>query len=207
MIFSYCHMKPQVCYDFRCAYTINLSVRRRDFFDVDGFHDQIRPVYYEDLAFGCRILGAERKGVWHEPAARVVHRHPMTLHQYLDREELLGLMAPVLAQHCPLAFGRLMANRSVEGIADDFRRWRQDVKMSIYSPLYTKVREACVQSQAVLGQGSERISSIERLHRLHLPLKLAAFRQGFLRGLELRDDDCWQERRPTGLWRPLFLAA
>ena len=202
MIFSYCHMKPHVCYDFRCAYTINLSVRRQDFIDAGGFHEQIRPVYYEDLAFGCRVLGPERKGIWHEPAARVLHRHSLTLDQYLDREELLGLMAPVVAQHCPQAFARLMANRCVETITRDFQAWSKGNK-SMYPALYRKVRQACEMSEQTLGQGETRMSAMTALHQLHIPLKLLAFRLGFLRGLDLVDDEHWQARRAKGLWRSL----
>jgi hypothetical protein len=39
------------------------------------------------------------------------------------------------------------------------------------------------------------------LYQMHVPLKRFAFRQGFLRGLKLRDDACWKERVSTGAWR------
>ncbi len=155
MIFSYCHMSPHTWYDFRCAYSLNLSLRREDFLGCGGFHEYLRPVYYEDLAFGCRLLGPERKGVWHEPAARVLHRHPLTLEEYLDREELLGLMAPVLARECPEAFARILANRSVEQITRDFRT-RMQGDTGIYVTLYRRLREKLSVPLTNLGDGVQR---------------------------------------------------
>jgi hypothetical protein len=200
MIFSYCHATAHCWYPFRIAYSLNLSVRYRDFVASGGFPDLIRPYYYEDLAFGCRVLGPTRQGLYYEPAARVLHRHPMTFEQYLDREELLGIMAPVLAQVCPEAFAVLMAGRAVEEIARDFEQKLQgDPK--VYRSLFTRVREKLAQPAETLGQGPERTRGIETLYQLHIPVKLLAFRLGFLRGMELRDDSRWQERKPAGLWR------
>ena len=82
----------------------------------------LRPVYYEDLAFGYRMLGPSRSGVFYEPAARVLHRHPTTLDQYLDREELLGLMAPVLGKVCPEAFAAIHGKEVPASLAAKFPR-------------------------------------------------------------------------------------
>ena len=109
MVFFYGGLTSGACYDFRHAWTLNLSVRRDDFMAAGGFYDELRPVYFEDLALGYRLLGPARKGVFYHPAARVLHRHPTTLEQYLDREELLGLMAPVLARVDPAACQMLVS--------------------------------------------------------------------------------------------------
>lgn len=200
MIFSYCHAERHCWYPFRIAYSLNLSVWYSDFVASGGFHDLIRPYYYEDLAFGCRVLGPQRQGLFYEPAARVLHRHPMTFDQYLDREELLGIMAPVLAKVCPEAFHILMAGRALEQIASDFRL-KLAGDTAVYRRLYGHLREQLALSAETLGQGPSRQHGIEKLYQLHIPVKLLAFRLGFLRGLELADDAFWRDRKPAGLWR------
>jgi len=150
----------------------------------------------------CRMIGPERKGVWHEPAARVLHRHPLALGPYLDREELLGLMAPVLHRLCPEAFARIMANRDIQDIARDFRA-RLASDLSVYRQIFRRVVERFAQPSAVLGEGDARRLAIKAAYQLHIPLKLLAFRLGFLKGLELVDDACWRERQPAGLWRKI----
>jgi len=204
MIFSYCHMKPHCLYPFRCAYTLNLSVRREDFFSAGGFPEEVRPVFYEDLALGYRVMGPDRDGVLFEPAARVLHRHPLTLDAYLDREELMGIMAPVLARVCPEAFAVLMAHRDVEQIAADFCK-RSAADTTVYRQLYGRFRDLEKTSHTTLGVGDERAKKVLNLFKVHIPLKLTAFRRGFLRGMELRDDARWEERRAMGLWREAIL--
>jgi hypothetical protein len=199
MIFSYCHLKAHQWHSFRAAYSLNLSVRLPDFQGVGGFPEQLRPYYYEDLAFVFRVMGPERAGVYFEPRARVVHRHPLSFAQYLDREEMLGLMAPVLAGACPEVFAALMAGRSVEAIAQDFRR-KLDGDKGVYPSLFRHLQEQFAQPDAILGQGDVRAQNLHRLHQLHLPLRLLAFRLGFLQGLDWAGDGHWRDRRPTGLW-------
>jgi hypothetical protein len=201
MVFSYCHLTTKQWYPFRTAYSLNLSIRYQDFQEVGGFPEEIRPYYYEDLAFAYRVLGPQRAGVFYAPAARVLHRHPLTFASYLDREEMLGLMAPVLAQVCPDAFAALMAGRSVETIADDFRQKLAGDK-TLYPPLFRHLQEKFTQPANTLGAGEGRTQAIQRLYQLHLPLRLLAFRVGFLQGLKWLQDQDWQRRRPSGLWRP-----
>ncbi len=203
MIFSYCHVVPRNLYSFRVAYSLNLSVRYDDFLACGGFHDLIRPYYYEDLEFACRLLGPGRKGLFFDPDARVLHRHPMTLDQYLDREELLGIMAPVLAKTCPDTFAVLMAGRSVEQIAADFRH-KLAGDPSVYQRIYQRLHNNLVLPADTLGEGESRRRAIDALFQLHIPVKLLAFRLGFVRGMDLVDDIHWQARKPAGLWRAML---
>jgi hypothetical protein len=203
MIFSYCQATPRTWYNFRIAYSLNLSVRYEDFVSCGGFHDLIRPYYYEDLAFGCRVLGPERKGLFFEPDARVLHRHPMTFDQYLDREELLGMMAPVLSKICPEAFTVLMGGRSAEEIAEDFRR-KLAGDPGVYRRIYQRLRDNLAQPADTLGTGKARQRAIDALFQLHIPVKLLVFRVGFVHGMELVDDSHWPQRRPQGLWHKLL---
>jgi hypothetical protein len=201
MIFSYCHLQAGQSYSFRVAYSLNLSVRYADFVAAGGFPEAVRPYYYEDLAFAARVLGIERTGVFFAPQARVVHRHPMTLAQYLDREELLGVMAPVLENVAPEAFFALMAGRTSAAIAADFQAKLAGDK-ALYPPLFRRLQEQFAQPSNGLGQGDAHRQAIQRLYQLHLPLKLLAFRLGFVQGMQLCHDDNWLQRRPQGLWRP-----
>lgn len=200
MIFSYCHLRADHGYSFRVAYSLNLSVRYADFMAAGGFSEAVRPYYYEDLAFAARVLGTDRLGVFFAPQVRVMHRHPMTLAQYLDREELLGIMAPVLEKVAPETFTALMAGRSSAAIAADFQAKLAGDK-SLYPPLFRRLQEQLTQPSSILGQGEVRRHAIQLLYQLHLPLKLLAFRLGFLQGLQWLDDNDWLERQPRGLWR------
>jgi hypothetical protein len=177
-----------------------LAVRRLDFVSCGGFPELIRPYYYEDLAFGCRLLGPQRQGLYYHPEARVLHRHPMSFEQYLDREELLGIMAPVLAKQCPDAFGVLMANRAVQEIEANFRE-KLKADHSIYQRIYDRMVPQLALPAASLGQGDAACREIDRLYQLHIPVKLLAFRLGFLKGISLVEDSSWRDRNPTGDWR------
>lgn len=200
MIFSYCHARPQQWYPFRIAYSLNLSVRYADFVEAGGFPELLRPYYFEDLAFACRVLGPQCSGVFYAPQARVTHRHNLTLAQYLDREELLGIMTPVVAQVCPEAFAVLMTGRKLDDIARDFRLKLAGDK-GLYPPLFELLQSKFTQPDIALGQGEVRWQSIQRVYQLQMPLKLLAFRLGLLQGLEWADDRHWLKRRPIGLWR------
>ena len=201
-VFFYNQLQAGAWYDFRQAWTLNLSVRRADFVACGGFHEELRPVYYEDLALAYRIMGKERKGILYEPRARVLHRHPTTLEQYLDREELLGIMAPVLARQCAGAFGVLHGTRDVEALTLHFRDW---VKMdgAMHRWIFERIKEwTTVPAQSLDVLPPERRRQILMdIYQMHVPLKRLAFRLGFLKGMKLAEDLHWEERKTEGLWR------
>ncbi|HVX85081.1 MAG TPA: hypothetical protein VH253_09715, partial [Phycisphaerae bacterium] len=201
-VFFYGGMKGGEWYDWRHAWTLNLSVRREDFLRAGGgggFEERLRPVYYEDIALGWKMLG-ERQGILYEPGARVVHRHPTTLEQYLDREELLGLMAPVVGRVCPEVFAKLFGGKGVEELAREYRVWTgMDGGMQRW--IYERMKGWEGLEEGVLGAGEGRRRVLETVYQMHVPLKRLAFRLGFLRGMELAGDERWEERRAVGLWR------
>jgi len=199
-VFFYGQLQPNQWHDFRCCWTLNLSVRKADFLACGGFHEHIRPVYYEDLAFGHRLMGKETKGVWYEPAAKVLHRHPTTLDQYFDREELLGIMAPVLARNCAGAFGVIFGTRDLEALARQYRAW-VEMDGAMHRWIYERMKEWVSLPATALGEGESRQRTLMTLYQMHIPLKRLAFRLGFLKGLKLAEDSHWQERTPEGLWR------
>lgn len=206
MIFFYHALQPGNWYDFRHCWTLNLSVRAEDFHATGGFHEELRPVYYEDLAFGHRLLGNTRKGILYHPAARVTHRHPTTLEQYLDREELLGLMAPVLARISPEAFAALFGTADVARMARAYETW-VGMDGPTHRWIYQRLADwACLDQTSLPPphDASNRRRLLETIYQMHIPLKRLAFRLGFLRGLTLADDRHWQERTPTSLWRQIL---
>lgn len=201
MVFFYDRLKPGEWYDFRQCWTLNLSVRADDFRSCGGFHEELRPVYYEDLAFGHKLLGGTRKGILYEPRAQVTHRHPTTLAQYLDREELLGLMAPVLARVCPEAFAAVFGTTDVARMAEEYRSW-----VRLDAPMHRWIHErmsawAAEPEQALPAEPHQRKMLLETIYQMHVPLKRLAFRLGFLRGMDLADDARWKERAVQGQWR------
>lgn len=202
-VFFYGGMQGGEWYDWRHAWTLNLSMRREDFKKAGGFEERLRPVYYEDIALGWKALG-ERRGILFEPAARVVHRHPTTLEQYLDREELLGLMAPVVGEVCPEVFAKLFGGKGVEELAREYAAWvKMDGGMQRW--IFERMKAWAGLREEVLGSGDGRKRMVETVYQMHVPLKRLAFRLGYLRGMELRDDGRWRERRPAGLWHAALM--
>ena len=204
MIFFYNQLMPRQWYDYRQTWTLNLSVRYNDFVRAGGFEKNLRPVYFEDLAFGYRLLGGTRQGICYEPDARVVHRHPTTLEQYLNREELLGLMTPVLAQVAPDVFAALHDGRSVDELAAEYRTW-VSMDGASHRWVYRRLRDWAGLPESALGAASspEAQRLKPTIYQMHIPLKRLAFRLGFLQGLELLDDARWEERQPVGLWKKI----
>ena len=202
MVFFYNQLKPNTWYDFRHAWTLNLSVRLSDFQTAGGFCETLRPVYYEDLALGFRLLGPEKKGILYHPAAQVLHRHPTTLEQYLDREELLGLMAPVLARAVPEAFAALFGTRDAAALAPAYQNWLA-LDRPMHQWIYRRLQEWAALPERALGDGEQRQRTLMAVYQMHIPLKRLAFRLGFIKGLALAGDERWQERKPEGLWRAI----
>jgi hypothetical protein len=206
MVFFFDRLAAHQWYDFRHAWTLNLSVRRAD--AAGGFCERLRPVYFEDLAFAHRLLGAEKKGVFYEPAAKVTHRHPTTWEQYLDREELLGLMTPVLATEAPEVFAALHGGAAAEELAAAYRGWSK-MDASTHEWIYMRMKAWAGRPASVLDgvASADRQAFLESLYQMHVPLKRLAFRLGYLRGMELRDPAQWEERVAKGLWRAVAIPA
>jgi hypothetical protein len=201
MIFFYVRLKANQFYDYRHAWTLNLSVRRSDFERVGGFSADLRPYYYEDIEFGFKVMG-ERAGVFYDPAAVVLHRHPMSLDDYLDREELLGSVTPNLNRVNPTVFAALFGTSDLDQLAGGYRVWAS-MDLASHKWVYQRMSDWAGQPKDKLGtEGSpDRDRLVLTLYQMHIPLKRLAFRLGFLRGLDLMDDPRWLERGSKGLWR------
>jgi hypothetical protein len=205
MVFFYDQMRPHQCYDYRHAWNLNISVRGDDFRRLGGFRTELRPYGYEDLDFAWRLMG-EKPAVYYEPAAVVTHRHPMTLDEYLNREEGLGIVAPVLSRVNPPLFAALFGPRNLDQTAGDFRVWTS-LDAASHRWTYQRFSEwARLPDHALGAPGSpERQRLVQTLYQMHIPLKRLAFRLGFLRGMDLMDDAQWLARKAAGLWRPMCL--
>jgi len=200
MIFFYGQMRSGERYDFRSCWTLNLSMHLETFRKAGGFQEHLRPVYYEDLSLGFHAMGPEHKGVFFDESIRVVHRHPMTIDQYLDREELLGLMAPVVARYEPAMFAKLFAATSAQQLADLYRPWVQ-MDLSMHRWVYERLASWASLPAESLGTPPMRSQMLTTIYQMHVPLKRLAFRLGFLRGMELADDVHWKDRQPASLWK------
>lgn len=199
MIFFYALLQPDQQYDYRHAWNMNVSVRRADVVAAGGFSTALRPVFYDDIELAFRIMGTTPR-VYFEPRAVVEHRHPMTIDGYLMREELLGLMAPVLAQVNPAMFAALFGGKSVTELSPEFAAWVQMDRAS-HTWIYRRVQEWATLDARVLGEGPDRQRLLNTIYQMHIPLKRLAFRLGFLRGVASADDGAWAKRQPVGEWK------
>lgn len=201
MIFFYDQLRAHRFYDYRHAWNLNVSVRHSDYVRAGGFCTALRPYGYEDLDFAFKVMG-ETPAVYFDPAASVIHRHPMSLDDYLNREEALGSVAPVLARINPPIFRSLFGTVDLDNLAADYRSWTS-MDAASHRWTYQRLADWSSRPQAVLGPaGSEdRKRLLLTIYQLHIPLKRLAFRLGFLGGLELIDDSRWLERGARGLWK------
>jgi hypothetical protein len=128
----------------------------------------------------------------------------MTVEQYLDREEALGSVAPVLSEVNPSVFRFLFGSADLDALARDYRVWTSMDGPS-HRWTYRRFCDWAAHSQSVLGEerGEERKRLLATLYQMHIPLKRLAFRLGFLRGLELMDESRWLERGSRSLWKDM----
>ena len=200
MIFFYNQLQPHSLCGFRQCWTLNLSARYEDLQRINFFNPRFRPYGFEDLDLGFRIMGPDTRGIYFDPAAQVIHRHPMTFDDYLNREELLGIMSPILYDANRPLFNKLRGTEDIDRLAHQFRNV-MELERSTEGWIYVRLQDWKDLPATVLGEGPARQRLLMTLYQMHIPLKRFAFRLGFLRGLELRDDARWQERVSHGLWR------
>jgi GT2 family glycosyltransferase len=201
MIFFYDRLRAHHLYDYRHAWNLNVSIRHSDYLRAGGFSAALRPYGYEDLDFAFKVMG-DSPAVYYDPHAVVIHRHPMSVDDYLNREEALGAVAPVLACVNPPIFQSLFGTTDLTKLAADYRHWTS-MDIASHRWTYQRLDDWARQSETLLGpKGSEERSRLLlTLYQLHIPLKRLAFRLGFLRGLDLMDDSRWLERGATGGWK------
>ncbi len=196
-IFFYCQMQSGQWYDYRCAWNLNVSVRAEDYRRTGGFSPLLSPYGYEDLVLSHGVMGAERKGVFYDADARVTHRHPMTLDQYLMREEMLGLMGPALYQASPEVAENIFGQADARKMADQFSAW-VEMDRQMHQWIYRRLCEWAPRPESDLQSQPDAQALLNALYQMHIPLKRLSFRLGFLRGMNISNPD---DRVTTGLWK------
>lgn len=189
MVFFYDQLIPHHWYDFRHAWTLNLSMPRR-IFDTFQFDEALQPVNFDDIEWAFRVELQAGLRVWYAPEAVAVHDHRYTPEAYFRREAQLGRMAGILAGCNPACFGAIFGS----ACDPEFRRYCRD---------YVKVegRREAAQRAALESIWSRRIADgamtdaaladlIRSLYLAHLPLKRVAFRRGLLEFLGEPECDC-----------------
>jgi hypothetical protein len=201
-VFPYSSMKSETWHDFRSANALNLSIKREQFLASGGFPETLRPRCFEDMVLAHRLMGSQPR-VFYQPQARVVHRHSMSFEQYLDREELFGMMAPVLAQVASETFTSILGTVTTNDLARRYNLWLA-MDGPVHREAYHILQRWAVEPESRLGDPQSRVMMLSTLYSLHLPLKRLAFRMGFLGGMGTVDDSQWQSRQPQGLWRKIL---
>lgn len=97
--FAFSHMKDGMDLPFTNFYTSNISVGR-DLLGPNPFDPAFTSYGWEDIEIGWR-LSLRGLRIVHHAAARVRHRHPMTLRGFLDRQRQVGGSIDTLYQLCP----------------------------------------------------------------------------------------------------------
>lgn len=187
MIFFYADLKDGRDYDFRHAWNLNLSVRR-DLLPSGSpaFDEAFRPCMYEDLVFAYRLRGGAAK-VHYVAAARAPHRHRHTLRGYFEREAMLGVMAPVLAEVAPECFAAIFGCALEDGVAA--ARAAVGLDHADKRRVLSHLRKAT--APGVTGEVDHVL--LDALYHAHLPLKRQAFRRGLLAALDHPETD-WRKR-------------
>jgi len=92
---------PSHDWGFRHAWTLNLSLPRKDFERVGRFDERLTYACYEDLEFARRVHAQGATPVLYHPECIVHHDHRITPESYLARERLMGRAAIQLAGAAP----------------------------------------------------------------------------------------------------------
>jgi hypothetical protein len=179
MIFFYDQMRPESWYDFRHAWTLNLSLPRH-FTERVQFDENLKPVNFDDLEWAFRLQHGEDLRVWYTPAPRATHHHRYTFEQYLDREHALGRMAVLLWRCNPACYQAIYGTPLDQDEVDYCHQF-----VTHESRREPQIRQTL---DAIIARRPDELSTdpavqnemIQALYLAHLPLKRLAFRRGVL---------------------------
>lgn len=159
-------------YGFGFGWTLNLSVRRSVIDGLDfAFDPELRPIYFEDIEFAHRCFGASQE-VYFCKAARAVHDHRVTPHEYFAREVLLGMMSVVLNERNRECFDALFPCSPAEHIRAIGSVFKLDERD------YTRVLARFMSLAQQPADEPNLIDQAWMLYDLHLSIKRRAFRLG-----------------------------
>ncbi|HRX85453.1 MAG TPA: glycosyltransferase, partial [Phycisphaerae bacterium] len=172
MIFFYAELVDGAAYNFRYAWNINLSVSRRLLAPLVGpFTERIQPVFYDDVEFAYRLIGAA-DAVHYCAAARAPHRHRYDFAGYFAREALLGVMSAELARVNPDCHRAIFRAAPAEVLARAHAGLAPDI------PDHQRMLTQFHTAAAASWGDNMPPDYAATLYALHLPLKRRAFRCG-----------------------------
>lgn len=185
LMFFYDRLRAGQWYNFRHAWTLNLS-GRRELLVRERFDERLAPVNFEDLEWAFRL---ERRAirVYYHPAAHVEHHHRYDLERYLLRERQLGMMAVRLAQvnaGCFRAIFKSDLDESLLAYCADFCAREAADAESLRQFL---AGELARPAATLPADDSARRSALQTLYFAQRPLKRHAFRRGLLDAAAQRD--------------------
>lgn len=179
MVFFYDKMRPHTWYNYRHAWTLNLSLSRR-YCDTVRFDEAIHPVCFDDLEWAFRLERTQGLGVWFAPEARAVHDHRYTLESYLAREHHLGRMAALLWRCNPECYAAIHGSALDAEYLEYCRRFvaanerlEDDLRTGLERMVSRRIADLSP-SKAV------RSELIQCLYHAHLPLKRLVFHRALL---------------------------
>lgn len=178
-IFDQSRLVARALHDFRSAWTLNLSIARSVIERVEQpFSAELRPVYYEDLEFAYRCLGAA-PSIYFEPSAVAIHDHRVTIGEYIEREVLLGMMSTVLSETNSACFDALFPI-DPQAHADSVR-----AQLELDAPDHARLLAMFVElSEHLVSSIDDERDLAHRLFVSHLPIKRRAFRLGLTAQLD-----------------------
>lgn len=182
MYFFYDQMQPHAWYNFRHAWTLNLSLPRRCL-ETHRFDERI-PFYFEDLELAFRLEQRHGMRVWYAPEALVVHDHRHTFEGYLRREANMGKFALRLWRCNPGCFRAIYGSDLDQAYLDYCRRF-VETEGRRSDEMHAWLSQIVARRMDELGCSPEvQPAFIKSLYFAHLPLKRLAFRTGLLDAVE-----------------------
>lgn len=182
MIFFYDQMRPHEWYNFRHAWTLNLSVMRRHCGALR--FDERLPIFFEDLEWGYRAWKQYGARVWYAPEIRGLHDHRHTLRDYLERERRHGRAAVLLWRTNPACFRDIFAD-DLDAAYLDYCREFVRVEGRREQEMLARLEAVATRPAGELGENPESQDRVvQALYEAHAPLKRLAFRRGLLKAID-----------------------
>lgn len=193
MIFFYDRMRPHQWYNFRHAWTLNLSVMRRDCGSLR--FDERLPLFFEDLEWGYRAWKQHGARVWYAPEIRVLHDHRHTLRAYLERERRHGRVAVLLWRCNPACFREVFGDDLDDAYVNYCHEFVR-VEGRREQDMLARLEAVATRPAGELGDSAaSQDRMVQALYEAHLPLKRLAFRHGLLEAVDQRTPERFEFAR------------
>jgi len=163
--FGYGHLREGEEAPLGCFYTSNLSISR-ELLEEDPFHSAFTDVNWEDVELGYRLYQRGLRLIYH-PAARAHHDHPMTMGQFLERQQRVGAAShTILALHPELLELGWISHPTPARSEWWITAWRKDLwqfldgwGMPLPASLYRLLLEQAYAKGREMGESSRAVST------------------------------------------------